>query len=36
MTGYTALDAAGSWRASDKNGIVWTPKRRPGELGALP
>ena len=29
MTGYTALDAAGSWRASDKNGIVWTPSAAP-------
>ena len=31
MTGYTALDAAGSWRASDKNGLVWMPKAAPAE-----
>jgi hypothetical protein len=29
MTGYAALDAAGSWRATDNYGEVWTPNAVP-------
>jgi hypothetical protein len=31
MTGYAALDAAGSWRVTGKNGEVWTPKAPPAD-----
>ena len=29
MTGYAALDAAGSWRATEKYGELWVPKAAP-------
>jgi hypothetical protein len=31
MTGYAVLDAAGSWRATDKYGEVWTPTAPPAD-----
>ena len=33
MTGYAALDAAGSWRASDKYGEVWDAQRAARRIG---
>lgn len=33
MTGYAALDGAGSWRAGGKSGEVWVPKVRSEDWG---
>ena len=31
MTGYAALDAAGRWRATAKNGEIWVPQAPPSD-----
>lgn len=31
VTGYAALDGAGTWRATDKYGEVWVPKAAPAD-----